>query len=69
MESYPLYYDTGFRVIYKFSFDFVFLLCSSHDGSQQCGGASAAHRPAACIKGGIFVIGMSDYQLLKWTML
>jgi hypothetical protein len=59
MEPYPLYYVTGFRVIYKRSFDFVFILCTYHDNSQQRVGASAVHRPAACIKGGIFVDGMS----------
>ena len=47
MEPYPLYYDTGFRVIYKCSFDFVFLLFISHDGSQQRGGASVVHRPCS----------------------
>lgn len=60
MYPKPLYYDTGFRIIYKCCFDFVSLLYISHDGNQQRGGTSAVNRPAACIKGGIFIVAVSD---------
>lgn len=59
LDAYPLYYDTGFRIIYKCCFDFAFLLSISHNGSQQRGGATV-QRPAACTKGGIFIVGMGD---------